>query len=271
MKVWNYTKTTKATTCWYCDHFQRYDGSAVPTICQGDCRFEPPMPICWGDDQKATAPEEADNLETHWGMWPTVPYATRSWCGHFERTQEKNLPAPPEPETCRDPENPPEIIFSQCWEPWNKKEPEKISCWNCDHFQVDPYQEEVDDYGNCRRNPAGPSFAHSLHLVDLEKTITISTFMLLCSDWPELILPSQLWCAQWERARHTVPAVPGPPRFKTLDLQNDIGKKGASNAMSDTRKRKLIEQLSKIKICDTSKKCNAATIKRALKAAKNSK
>jgi len=224
MYVWQYTRSSKDTNCWSCDHFQRYDPQDSPEICQGLCCFDSPSNIFVTSDQLIN-PEEISSVLLA-PQFALVVDAIRGWCSRYERTREKNLPDPPAQCPMEV-----EIIPQEYWEPWNKKAPENISCWNCDHFQVDPYSEELSDYGSCRRRPMDNQGFMIWNLNGYETSspfqrVLFNTISFNVGDWTELVYPSVRWCAKWERARHAVPSVPQMPER----TQSNIIQRKISNA-----------------------------------------
>jgi len=203
--AYSYTNTVKNFSCWTCDHFQRFEQSPPFTICQGQCRFAPPRLYAVLSDEW----NEPEPVPEHWigfAPWfPSVCDAPRSWCSQWERTQEKNLPDPPSRSIC-EPAEPGHIIIDWQWTAWTKKADLNVHCWNCDHFQKDPYGIGGSS-GECRKNPleAGgtawwvPGYFNGNVLQDM--TTYFAWFWLDANKY---------WCSQWERARHVVSPVPPP-------------------------------------------------------------
>ena len=174
--------------CWLCDHFQRFDPEREPENCYGECRLRPPKSL--------QVQEPGLYLQE---MWPVILDPKTTWCGSFERTLEANLPAPPE-ECWIFPCGP----FEFEWDPWNKKEPENVMCWTCDHFARLWEHPEEESFGRCdgfcRHEPPSP-YAEYRYNTSPEVDGT-----LLGIQWP--VSGKLHWCAKWERATHVVPPLP---------------------------------------------------------------
>jgi len=233
--LWHYVnskKESKGSVCWNCDHFQRYVAGPTPNSNQGQCRFAPPGDYSRGDGFPfPTTPLVYDDV-LHY--FPGIHDTHKLWCGHFERTREKNLPAcPTEEESTRLYE----IIG--LWTPWSKKEPEKISCWNCDHFQYNPHYPGPWPYydGACMRNRT-PDWKYHSHYVD---GVPADSYILTFDGYKyggEPLTPDarQWWCGQWERSNDPLPIV---PEFEELELKDQ---KMVADRIAKLRKAQILSR-----------------------------
>lgn len=202
-------KAPEGVSCWYCEHFQRYDfGDQTPepgVIVKncGECRFNAPLA------DHSAANDGAASYEANM-YWRYISNARQMWCSKFQRSAEQNIP---------DPYDGYQWSMPGDWDtfhasPWNKKTMSGyvatpgngIACWNCDHWQ--PYeQEENGDFerngeqqviwtpaGECRNHPGIP-YRRGLYNA------------LSWWEWnrfPYLTRAQCYWCNQWERARRDV-------------------------------------------------------------------
>lgn len=190
-------KQQEYVNCWSCNHFQRYDRSATPDYCSGECRIVPPTVFL---DGIVVAVAGTINF-----TWPVVLFGDsgEGWCGRYLRSTEQNLPAYP---TCQA-ESLPDLRDNFWLAPWNKKilpgyvdSPEKgICCWNCDHFQPNDPQ---DGDGFCRAYPPETWLD-----IDVGARTWYNSYP---GPVPGLPVTQAIcsWCSEWERARRTVPAPP---------------------------------------------------------------
>lgn len=204
---WN-VQEGRNISCWLCEHFQRYDETESPLLCEGDCRKDAPR--LWREAYETVTPQPYDAVS----YYTFIPHGNVQWCNGFQRSLEENIPPSPGSLTadCQNRDRnewllPNEFLASPS-PPWSKK-PILDSCWYCAHFQrwyVDPSQEipSLSCQGTCMIQPpesyyreTGPPYAAG----NLENTFV-----------PPLIWYGPYnWCNRWERTTLTVPDPAGSP------------------------------------------------------------
>jgi hypothetical protein len=112
--------------------------------------------------------------------------------------------------------------------PWNKKAPENILCWTCDHFarlyeNLNTAPCGAACYGNCRRLPPGPYTYYQLNDSPLVRG------ELKGAHWS--FSGRDVWCHRWERATHTVPPIPDSCGVEPSVIRYTLGGVPQGNAM----------------------------------------
>lgn len=203
-------KESEGVSCWYCDHFQRYDRGdgreqVIIKNC-GECRLKAPLA-----DHSAANDGAADYSANLY--WRYISNARQMWCSKFQRSSEQNIPDPLDGYAWSMPGDWDEFHTS----PWNKKTmsgyvstPNKgIACWNCDHWQPYEQEEGLDrngeqsviwtPAGECRNDPGLP----------YRRGLYNSISWWEWNRFPYLSSAQCYWCSQWERARRDVGDPPG--------------------------------------------------------------
>lgn len=193
-KIYTNVKAALNVSCWYCDHFQRYDRGDNPEYfdISGECRFTAPFV----DTSQALQKDKDYYSERKWGI---LQAPDQQWCAKFQRSAEQNIPDPIPIGPALSPLGAWDT-FTQA--PWNKKilpgyvdEPIKgVSCWNCDHFQPltprnGPEQTQFVDQGECRFKPPYPFKRGQFDAGDLWEW----------NRFPYLWKSHCYWCSKWER------------------------------------------------------------------------
>lgn len=191
------SKAAENVSCWFCEHFQRYDAGPEPSGCIGECRLKA---FISGSSGATTGNGGESVQETP--FFPVISQGVQFWCSSFQRTREKNLPPAPaqdeENEVCLEEAVIPDDVQEFRSSPWSKKlligyvsEPIKgSSCQNCDHYQGE--RETGSDRGECRKYPLA-RYVEGVFPVDVSyykigKNVRIGT----AHCW---------WCSEWTRSR----------------------------------------------------------------------
>lgn len=192
-------------SCWFCEHFQRFDATATPTNCEGECKKEAPR-------KAMLTVHPTKDIWVNDSFWTFIPYGNVGWCSGFQRSLEDNIPPPPGTNinecATLDPEawiNPREVHIGNL-APGPSKKSMLDSCWYCSHFQRQ--SEEIgsndDCHGYCQIAPPED------FTVDYPDYETAPRDLLMTMKWPYIMWAPWNWCSRWERNRQTVEP---PPDF----------------------------------------------------------
>lgn len=200
-----WSKKAVRDSCWYCEHFQRYNiwsNDQYVLLCEGECRKYPPH------TQRNLLEQDTGLLLDDTDRYPF--WFTKGqihWCSGFQRSLEENIPDPPDLPSCSalpvvDAIIPYRYHFpANDPMPWSKR-PARQSCWYCEHWQrlheTQSPSNSLQCAGWCRIQPQDGFRHHSLQAGGQED---VTNFVWI--TWG-----ASMWCSRWERS--TTP-VEDPP------------------------------------------------------------
>jgi len=202
-------KAPDGVSCWLCEHFQRYDdGSYYPSICEGECRLDPPQFMSADGLYSCDPPPSEEQLQT--GYFTFIPFGNDQWCSRFKRSLEENIPPSPGthwdcPQQATEDFITPRAIRSVPG-PFNKKTVEQ-SCWYCTNFQRFNEAETMENWachGYCHIKP--PQGFTSMQPFWGGPNETLCTFYI----FPLVQFAPRVWCSRWER-NPKADELPAPP------------------------------------------------------------
>ena len=199
-------KEANNIVCWTCEHFQRYDDSENPILCEGECRLNPPQFMAADVSHRCDPPEQYAR-ESYFAY---TPYGNTSWCNRYKRSHEENIPPSPggywdcPHQSVTTYVNPYDIRVPPG--PFNKKTVEE-SCWYCTHFQRFHEAETMENWachGYCHIQP--------MQAWTREVPTWISPPGCLNNfyNYPWVRFAPRVWCSRWER-NPKANELPAPP------------------------------------------------------------
>ncbi len=196
-------------SCWTCHHFQRYDdGSYYPSLCEGECRLQPPEYNAADIVHLCAPPGPYEYFRESYFTF--IPFGNSSWCSRYKRSLEVNIPAPPAshwdcPHQATEDFTTPYDIRPVPG-PFNKKTVEQ-SCWYCVHFQRFNEAETMENWachGYCQIKPPQAYTRETPNW--LVPSGCLQNFFI----FPYVRFAPRVWCSRWAR-NPDADQLPAPP------------------------------------------------------------
>jgi len=196
-------------SCWTCEHFQRYDDSPAPALCEGECRKDMPQFMAADTLYSCDPPPSIERLRE--SFFTFIPFGVSSWCSGYQRSLEPSIPPPPgghwdcPHQETRDFVNP--YLARAVPGPFSKR-PVEESCWYCTHFQRFNEAETMENWachGYCQIKPPQ---AYTTEVPQWGSPVERYCQFFI---FPWVRFAPRVWCSRWER-NPKANDLPAPPQ-----------------------------------------------------------